>query len=104
MAKRHHQSERSRSHESRGMEHYEKSMEMHGTSHSRRHEEMRHAGMINEDHMAVANLPQEVHYYPYPKPYDRDMSEALDDTMTGIDNRMRYDDDEMHRHMNPKKF
>lgn len=69
---------------------------------SRRHEEMRDAGMITEDHNEIANLPQNVMIKPYPRtgPY---MPEPLDDTIHGIDKQMDYDDGKRRQHFHPKK-
>lgn len=47
--------------------------------------EMEMSKMIREDRGAVANLPQEVHYKPWPKqPIGNNY--YLDDTISGIDN------------------
>ena len=69
---------------------------------ARRHEEMRDAGMITEDHNAIANLPQQVMIKMYPKngPY---MPEPLDDTIRGVDMQMDYDDGKRRQHFYPKK-
>ena len=69
---------------------------------SRRHKEMMDAGMIHEDHHAIANLPQEVMIKPYPKtgPYN---PEVLDDTLRGVDRQMDYDDSKRREHFFPKK-
>jgi hypothetical protein len=68
-----------------------------------RKEEMREAGMINEDHSAIANLPQSIMIKGYPKtgPY---MPENLDDTIRGVDKQMDKDDSDLKRHMRPRKF
>ena len=57
----------------------------------RRTEEMEHAGMIREDHRAVANLPQEVMIKPYPMERDY-MPEEMDDTIGGVDHQMYVGD------------
>jgi hypothetical protein len=69
---------------------------------SRRRMEMEDAGMIHEDHRAIANLPQEVMIKPYPRtgPY---MPEGLDDTIRGVDKQMDYDDSQRASHFYPKK-
>jgi hypothetical protein len=69
---------------------------------SRRRMEMEDAGMIHEDHRAIANLPQEVMIKPYPKtgPY---MPEGLDDTIRGVDQQMRFDGSQRAKHFYPKK-
>jgi hypothetical protein len=65
-------------------------------------QESRDAGMIHEDHKAIANLPQEVMIKPYPRtgPY---LPEELDDTIRGIDEQMDYDDSQRRAHFFPKK-
>lgn len=68
----------------------------------RRKQEMRDAGMIHEDHSAVANLPQHVEYRPYPKPRDY-MPEDIDDTIHGIDRQISYDNGKRKEHFYPKK-
>jgi hypothetical protein len=68
----------------------------------RRRQEMRDAGMIHEDPMAVANLPQTVSYHPYPKPLGH-LPEQLDDTIRGIDNQIEYDHGHMMKEFYPKK-
>ena len=69
---------------------------------SRRRQEMEDAGMIHEDHRAIANLPQEVKISAYPKtgPY---IPEMLDDTIRGIDKQMDGDDSQRRKGFNPKK-
>ena len=71
MAKRHHDG------------HYE------GHEH-RRHEEMHDAGMIKENHSAVANLPQEVHYKPWGGGHEY-LDGDLNDTIVGV-NRQKNED------------
>lgn len=68
----------------------------------RRRQEMMDAGMIHEDHRAVANLPQDVKYHPYPKPMNY-LPEGLDDTIRGIDRQMEYDHSHEMRYGYPKK-
>lgn len=68
----------------------------------RRRQEMADAGMIHEDHRAVANLPQEVRYNPYPMNYGY-TPEDIDDTMRGVDRQIDYDDDQKMSHFYPKK-
>lgn len=58
--------------------------------------------MIREDHMAVANLPQNVIMRPYRKG-GYGMPEGLNDTIEGIDRQMGYDDSKRSEHMYPKK-
>ena len=123
MAKRYHQSMKDRIDESRAMggqhsdkfndeKHHSKEARggMMGFSQreeyagvdGRRHQEMQDAGMIREDRSQVANLPQNVMMKPYPRtgPY---MPEGMDDTITGIDDQMDYDDSQRRAHWYPKK-
>lgn len=71
-------------------------------SEPRRRQEMEDAGMIHEDHRAIANLPQYPMIKEYPKtgPY---LPEGLDDTIAGVDHQMDYDDSQRHKHQYPKK-
>ncbi len=68
----------------------------------RRRQELEDAGMIREDHRAIANLPQEVMIKAYPKtgPY---MPEGIDDSIRGVDYQMDYDDSKRQDHWYPKK-
>jgi|GEM_PF-938588 hypothetical protein len=68
----------------------------------RRRQELEDAGMIHEDHMAIANLPQHPMIKPYPRtgPYN---PEVLDDTIRGVDGQMDYDDEQRASHFYPKK-
>jgi len=70
---------------------------------SRRHKEMYSNGMIDEDHSAVANLPQGVKMQAYNQtgPW---MKEVIDDTIRGVDKQMDADDRENHREMRPRKY
>ncbi len=69
---------------------------------ARRRQELEDAGMIHEDHMAIANLPQApmIKAYPRTGPYN---PEGLDDTIRGVDDQMDYDDSQRARHFYPKK-
>lgn len=87
MAKRYHSSQRN--------EHY-------AGMDSRRHQELSDAGMIHEDHNAVANMPQEVMMKFYPKT-GPSMPEDLDDTLRGVDSQMDHDDSQRRRGFAPKK-
>lgn len=105
--KRHHESKRARMHEHMGMEKHERGPVKAHDGHyagmeSRRHQEMRDAGMISEDHNAIANLPQEVKIGYYPRPHDY-LPDDLDDTLRGIDKQRGYDHSQMMRHYFPKK-
>jgi hypothetical protein len=92
MAKRHHSSHHSPKH-SEG--HYE------GLS-SRRDQEMHDAGMIRENHAAIANLPQEVMIKPWPSAGSY-LPEGLDDTIRGVNQQEALDDRLRDKHMVPKK-
>ncbi len=69
---------------------------------SRRHQEMHDAGMISEDHSAIANMPQNVMMKPYPKEGGY-MPESLDDTIRGVDHQMGKDNSKKMAHLDPKK-
>lgn len=69
----------------------------------RRNQEMRDAGMISEDHGAVANMPQEVKYVSWPK-NARGLEGYLDDSIRGIDKQMNEDEGMAHRHNAPHKW
>lgn len=68
----------------------------------RRRQEMRDAGMIHEDHHALANLPQQ----PIMKYYSTEgyMPEGLDDTIRGIDNQMMADNPVRKGIFKPHKY
>jgi hypothetical protein len=69
----------------------------------RRTQEMQDGGMIREDRMAIANLPQEVMMKPYPKD-GMYMPEGLDDTIRGVDMQMDADDRQRAKHNKPHKY
>lgn len=69
---------------------------------NRRSMEMHDAGMIHEDHSAVANLPQNVMMKSYPKG-DNYLPEDLDDTIRGVDGQMSLDNSQRRRNFLPKK-
>ncbi len=90
MAKRHHHMEKKHS-------------EGHYEGHSgRRHQEMHDAGMIHENHSAIANMPQEVMIKPWPDAGTY-MPENLDDTIKGINRQVAMDDGKRSQHNVPKK-
>jgi len=71
---------------------------------ARRTQEMQDGGMIREDRSAVANLPQNVMYKPYPKNHDY-LPEDLDDTIRGIDHQIEtLDGKKRDKHFMPKKY
>jgi hypothetical protein len=68
----------------------------------RRTQEMQDAGMIRENHAAIANLPQEVMIKPWPSSGNY-MPEMLDDTIEGVNKQIRMDDEKRNKHLVPKK-
>jgi hypothetical protein len=100
MAKRHHESKSGKIGNFKEAHYSER--DYYSGMEARRRMEMEDAGMIKEDHRAIANLPQEVMIKPYPHtgPY---MPEGLDDTIKGVDHQMDYDDSQAKRHFYPKK-
>lgn len=109
MAKRHHKSYKKEHHSSMrgsddgGVIGNFKHQEKYAGMDSRRRMEMEDAGMIHENHAAIANLPQEVMIKPYPKPGPY-MPEGIDDTIRGVDKQMDLDDSQRARNFLPKKF
>lgn len=105
MAKRYHQSRKDRMNERHGMEHYEekKMAGYYEGEYGRRHQEMKDAGMIREDHSAIANMPQRSMIKEWPKS-DYGMPEDLDDTITGIDRQMDRDNMQRRKHSHPHKY
>lgn len=83
-------------------EHSLEKHEYYAGAQDRRRQEMHDAGMIREDHSAIANLPQGVVMRPYEKNYGY-LPEVLDDTIRGIDDQIRADDSGRSRHFKPKK-
>jgi hypothetical protein len=69
----------------------------------RRRQEMKDAGMITEDHNAIANMPQEVRYHDWPGNY-RNFDADIDDTISGINRQMDMDESTAKRHNVPKKW
>lgn len=89
-------------HHAKGSEPFHSVHEYYAGPESRMRMEAMDGGMIREDRRAIANLPQEVMIKPYPMtgPY---MPEGLDDTISGVDHQMRFDDTQRQRHFFPKK-
>lgn len=79
--------------------HYDESYAGHA---GRRKQEMRDAGMISEDHSAIANMPQNVMMKAYPKEGGY-LPENLDDTLSGVDRQMSKDNSKKMSHLDPKK-
>jgi len=98
MAKRHHESKS-------GMMnfHHQGDDERYAGYSARRTQEMEDAGMIHENRNAIANLPQEVMIKAYPKSAPH-MPEGLDDTISGVDRQMEYDNSKRREHFYPKKI
>ena len=92
MAKRHHGK----------MKHH--GMHGHYEGHAgRRHQEMQDAGMIREDHSAIANLPQGVMIKDWPKGGSF-MPENINDTISGVDRQMDTDGNKRKSHERPHKY
>lgn len=92
MAKRHHSSHHSGGHHMPKMREHGEHMghEVYAGPHQRRALERMDAGMISEDHNAMANMPQDVKMMYYPKA--RYSTYDLDDTMRGIDQQQAADE------------
>lgn len=69
---------------------------------ARKRMEKHDGGMINDDLSAVANLPQNVMYKPWPM-VDEYMPEDLRDDLGSVDAQMRLDNSKRREHMKPKK-
>ena len=69
----------------------------------RRTQEMEDAGMIREDRMAIANLPQEVMIKPYPDPDDYAVYN-LNDTISGIDHQRKVDSKDKKKSSNEDMY
>lgn len=100
-AKRYHQSMKDRVHEAAGEDLY--LLKDSHAERARRAREMYKHGMIDEDHSAVANLPQGVKMESYPRDNSA-MHEELDDTLYGVDMQTGRDSSQGRRHMKPHKY
>lgn len=69
---------------------------------ARKRMERHDGGMINDDMSAVANLPQEVMYKPWPT-VDEYLPENLRDDLGSVDAQMRMDNGKRRAHNVPKK-
>lgn len=76
---------------------------MNGMHEGRRYHEMKAAGMISENHNAVANMPQEVRYVAWPS-YEVGLDAGMDDTIRGINEQMNQDLAGGRRHLKPTKY
>lgn len=110
MAKRYHQSFKDRLDEHRAEERamHRKAKVVLGDEYyagqdPRRRQEMQDAGMINEDHHAIANLPQGVKMTYWPKG-GHYIPQQLDDTIRGINDQMDRDGMQMRKHFRPEKI
>lgn len=65
--------------------------------------ERKDAGMIHENHNAVANLPQEVMIKPWPMAPGY-LPEMLDDGISGIDRQLSLDNAQKRKGFDPKKI
>jgi hypothetical protein len=99
MAKRHHSKHHMSEHEHREHKIHGGHYEGHNP---RRRQEMEDAGMISEDHSAIANMPQNVIMKNYPTENDY-TPENLDDTISGIERQKGMDYSKMRQHLMPKK-
>jgi hypothetical protein len=89
MAKRYHESTKSRMSEG----YYQGPEE-------RRRQEMEDAGMIREDHSAIANMPQEWMLKEWPKGGEY-LPEDLNDRISGINRQMDEDGSKLKKNMGP---
>ena len=69
---------------------------------ARKRMEMHDGAMIKDDLSAVANLPQNVMYKPWPTE-DMYMPENLRDDIRSVDGQMRMDNGKRRAHNVPKK-
>lgn len=65
--------------------------------------EMTDSMMIQEDHSAIANLPQDVKYHAYPKA-GYYLGEVLNDSSSGIDRQLNKDGHMVKRFEQPEKY
>lgn len=100
-AKRYHQSMKDRVHEAAGEDMY--LLKDSGSERARRARAMYNGGMIDEDHSAIANLPQDVKMRSYARSASA-MSEDLDDTERGVDKQVGQDASQARAHMKPHKY
>lgn len=70
----------------------------------RRHMEMKDAGMLNEDHSQIANMPQGVKYQAWPKPAYGALDSGMDDTISGVNDQMSKDESKGRAGMKPHKY
>lgn len=82
---------------------YANSNEYYAGSEERNRQESEDGAMISKDMNAVANMPQNVKQVMYPQPDDY-LPETIDDTIRGIDEQMRADNEGRRKNFKPKKF
>lgn len=108
MAKRHH----SEMHHGMRMHHDKKFSNMYGDAQGnehyagideRRRQEHQDGSMLNEDHMAIANMPQNVIMREYPREGGY-IPDVLDDTIRGVDGQMARDNSQKMKHFKPHKY
>lgn len=68
----------------------------------RRMQEIQDGHMLNEDHSAIANMPQEVKMHEWPSVHEY-LPEELNDTISGIDRQIGMDIGQRNKHLHPKK-
>ena len=76
--------------------------ELYASHDERRALEARDGAMLNEDHSAIANMPQDVKMHEYPKIHGW-TPEDLDDTERGIEHQVGEDNAKKMQHFMPKK-
>ena len=64
---------------------------------------MKPSGMIDEDHNAMANMPQEVRMKAYPKTPMGDL-DGYKDNIQGIDERLRHDAGKMRSNQSKELY
>lgn len=69
----------------------------------KRTQEMQDGGMIREDRMAIANLPQDVMIKPYPMPNDYALY-GLNDTIESVDHQRRMDSKDKKKGAFPEMY
>ena len=69
---------------------------------ARKRMEKHDGGMISENRSAVANMPQEVMYKPWPS-QDMYLPEDLRDDIRSVDDQMNMDNGKRRAHNVPKK-
>lgn len=68
-----------------------------------RKREAKDGGMLHEDHSAVANMPQQVKYQPWPDGHDY-LDGSLDDTIRGVDQLTNENVNKAKKHIKNTKW